>query len=51
MPIRTRLETSDRGFFRKVSEAAFANPFGKDRTELDLKIAGRPQGDQNGLLG
>lgn len=50
MPVRARLESADRGFFRKVSEAAFANPFGKDRTELDLKIVGRPQGDQNGLL-
>jgi transcriptional regulator with AAA-type ATPase domain len=50
MPAKIRLEASDRGFFRKVSQAAFANPFGKDRTELDLKIAGRLQGDQNGLL-
>jgi DNA-binding NtrC family response regulator len=50
MPKRSHLGTSDREFFRKVSEAAFANPFGKDRTELDLKIAGRPQGYQSSLL-
>ncbi|MGD0886229.1 MAG: sigma 54-interacting transcriptional regulator [Thermodesulfovibrionales bacterium] len=50
MSKRSRLGTADKDFFRKVSEAAFANPFGKDRTELDLKIAGRPQGYRSGLL-
>ena len=50
MPTKTQLDTSDRGFFRKVSEAAFANPFGKERTRLDLNIAGRPQEDRDGLL-
>lgn len=50
MPKREHLKAADREFFRRVSEAAFANPFGKDRTELDLKIADRSQGDQNGLL-
>jgi len=50
MPTKARLGTADRTFFGKVSEAAFANPFGKDRTDLDLKIAGRSQGDHHGLL-
>lgn len=40
MSKRATLEADDRVFFRKVSEAVFANPFSEDRTELDLKIAG-----------
>lgn len=50
MAIGSRLGAGDREFFRKVSEAAFANPFGKDRTEMDLRIVGWSQGDQNGVL-
>jgi len=50
MPTKKRLEAADRDFFAKVSEAAFANPFGKDRTDLDLKIAGRQSADKNDLL-
>jgi transcriptional regulator with AAA-type ATPase domain len=50
MSAKKRLGTADRDFFGRVSEAAFANPFGKDRTDLDLKIVGRPTGDKDSLL-
>jgi len=33
------LGSADKELFRMVSHAAFSNPFGKDRAELDLKIA------------
>lgn len=35
-----RLSASDREFFSWVSQAAFANPFGLERDELDRRIAG-----------
>lgn len=50
MTVKQGLGNADRDFFRKISEAAFANPFGKGRTDLDLKIAGWQTGDQNGAL-
>jgi DNA-binding NtrC family response regulator len=34
-----RLSDDDRGFFDLVSRAAFCNPFGEERVNLDLKIA------------
>lgn len=45
-----RLESGDREFFRTVAEAAFANPFGKYRAELDMAIAGRTITDNKHLL-
>jgi DNA-binding NtrC family response regulator len=35
-----RLNSEDRGFFRLVNQAAFSNPFGPEREELDRRIAG-----------
>ncbi|MDH4230429.1 MAG: sigma 54-interacting transcriptional regulator [Nitrospirota bacterium] len=40
MSRKVKINAADRDFFRKVSEAAFTNPFGEDRNILDLKIAG-----------
>jgi DNA-binding NtrC family response regulator len=41
------LNAGDREFFQWVAEAAFANPFGERRLELDLQIAGAPFRDDN----
>jgi len=41
MADKDRAGLSDRAFWQWVSGAAFANPFGEQRLELDLKIAGR----------
>jgi len=35
-----RLPAEDREFFRLVNQAAFSNPFGPEREELDRRIAG-----------
>lgn len=35
-----RMQAEDREFFRKVKEAAFANPFGTERELVDLEISG-----------
>lgn len=43
MPRKVVLNKEDREFFKKVSEAAFTNPFGKGRDELDMQIAGTSQ--------
>lgn len=40
MSRKIQLEADDREILTKISEAAFANPFGSDRNELDLNIAG-----------
>ncbi len=40
---RIELKAEDRAFFSLVSEAAFANPFGKKRQALDRKILGVTQ--------
>jgi hypothetical protein len=37
---KEKISTSDREFFGRVAKAAFSNPFGRDRFELDLNIAG-----------
>lgn len=34
-----KLAVEDRAFFETVSQAAFSNPFGKDRADLDQQIA------------
>jgi DNA-binding NtrC family response regulator len=39
----TKLTPVDRDFFGLVAQAAFSNPFGSDRAELDFKIAGCPR--------
>ncbi|MBZ0118430.1 MAG: sigma 54-interacting transcriptional regulator [Sandaracinaceae bacterium] len=45
----TELDPGDREFFRLVSRAAFANPFGDERDRLDVRIARTP-GDDPDLL-
>lgn len=40
MSKKFKIKAADRELFIKVSKAAFANPFGNDRNELDLNIAG-----------
>ena len=37
------LAPTDREFFSRVSDAAFANPFGEERTRLDLALARAPR--------
>jgi hypothetical protein len=37
---KERLTTEEREFFAMVAQAAFANPFGEERTELDRRITG-----------
>jgi DNA-binding NtrC family response regulator len=40
MPKKNRLSAQEREFFSLVNQAVFANPFGDERVEIDLKIAG-----------
>ena len=40
MPAKKRLSAQEREFFELVNQAVFANPFGDERVEIDLKIAG-----------
>lgn len=47
--IKTILAT-ERDFFAKVARAAFLNPFGESRDELDLLLAGTNAGDRDGVL-
>ena len=44
MPKKARLTTEEREFFSLVNQAVFANPFGNERVEIDLKIAGLSPG-------
>jgi DNA-binding NtrC family response regulator len=44
MPKKIRLGTEEREFFSLVNQAVFANPFGDERVEIDLKIAGLSPG-------
>ena len=45
MSERAELSGADRDLLRKISAAAFANPFGAERWELDAEIAGVPPDD------
>lgn len=45
-----RLTSSDREFFELIRAAAFSNPFGAERGQLDRRIAGQPTGEVNGSL-
>lgn len=38
------LSSSDRDFYARVSEAAFANPFGEERERIDRSLARAPKG-------
>src|SRR5579859_7992897 len=38
------LSPADREFFARVSEAAFANPFGEERDRIDRNVARAPKG-------
>jgi DNA-binding NtrC family response regulator len=40
MPAKKQLSAQEREFFALVNQAVFANPFGDERVEIDLKIAG-----------
>jgi len=42
MPKKRALTSEQREFFRLVAEAAFSNPFTKEREELDERISGKP---------
>ncbi len=45
-----RLNSSDRDFFGLISRAAFSNPFGEERDELDCAITGERSGTAPGIL-
>lgn len=47
---RFRLSETERSFFRLVSQAAFLNPFGEERFDLDLKIAASREGSPEQAL-
>src|ERR1051326_2633521 len=42
---RIALDETDREFWLLISQAAFTNPFSEQRYDLDLKIAGRVEGE------
>jgi transcriptional regulator with AAA-type ATPase domain len=41
------MDNPDRGFFRKIHIAAFANPFGEERANVDLEISGLDKSSSN----
>lgn len=41
------MDVEEREFFRKINEAAFANPFGSEREIVDLEISGLNQTSTN----
>ncbi len=45
-----RLDASEKDFFRLISRAAFSNPFGEERGELDGAITGERDGTAPGVL-
>src|ERR1051325_9118916 len=42
---RAVLDATEREFWLVISQAAFSNPFSEERHDLDLKIAGRFEGE------
>jgi DNA-binding NtrC family response regulator len=42
MTAKAKLDTREREIFSLLAQAAFANPFGEERAEIDLKISGAP---------
>ena len=45
-----KLKEEDQRFFQLVSAAAFSNPFGDKRLELDKQLGGLPGGTKDELL-
>jgi len=41
------MKNKDRGFFRKIYVAAFANPFGAERENVDLEVSGLDKSSSN----
>ncbi len=41
------MDTNEREFFAKIKQAAFSNPFGEERSIVDLELTGLPTGTSN----